>query len=74
MTMVTGEKILVDHPATETATILSELGSNSFLLFTEVRSGTSTPARDVIVGTRQIVLVRAMDELSTQSSTFRPKR
>jgi hypothetical protein len=72
--MVTGEKILVDHPATETASILSELGSNAFLLFTEVRSGTSTPSRDIIIGTGQIVLVRAMDELSTQSTTFRPKR
>jgi hypothetical protein len=74
MTMAGGEKILVDHPAAGMQELLSELGSNSFLLYTEVKSGSSVDARAIIVATAQIGLIRPLDELSTQSTTFRPKR
>ena len=74
LTTVTGEKILVDHPAAGTQDFLSELNSHPFLVYTEVRSGSATPARDVIVATGQIMLARPLDEFTTQSTTFRPKR
>jgi hypothetical protein len=74
MTMAVGEKILVDHPAAGMQEMLSELSSNAFLLYTEVKGGSSTAAREIIVATAQIGLIRPLDELSTQSTTFRPKR
>jgi hypothetical protein len=74
MTLSSGEKILVDHAATGMGEILSELSSNAFLVYTEVKSGSSGPAQEVIVASSQITLVRPLDELTTQSTTFRPKR
>jgi hypothetical protein len=74
ITLSGGDRILVDHPATGMEEILSELSSNAFLVYTEVKAGSSSPARQVIVASNQIVLVRPLDELTTQSTTFRPKR
>ncbi len=74
ITTIMGEKILVDHPAAGVQEILAELNSNAFLRYTEVRTGTSAPAKELIVASGHIVLVRPLDEFTTQSSTFRPKR
>jgi hypothetical protein len=74
MTLSSGEKILVDHAATGMEEILSELSSNAFLVYTEVKAGSSGTAQKVIVASSQITLVRPLDELTTQSTTFRPKR
>lgn len=74
MTTSAGEKILVDHAATGMKDILSELKCNAFLLYSEVTGGAASTAREVIVATAQIALVRPLDGLSTQSTTFRPKR
>ncbi len=74
MTTAAGEKILVDHAANGMKDILSQLKCNAFLLYTEVTSGASTAAREIIVATAQIALVRPLDGFSTQSTTFRPKR
>lgn len=72
--MSDGEKILVDHAAAGMKEILAELNSNAFLRFREVRSGTQAPAPEVIMASGQIMVVRPLDGLATQSSTFRPKR
>ncbi len=69
-----GEKILVDHAAADIDEILAELNSTGFLAYTEVKAASSVAARRVIVSSSQIVLVRPLDELTTQSTTFRPKR
>lgn len=74
MTTAIGEKILVDHAATGIDDILSELRANTFLAYTEVKAGGVGPARQVIVASSQIVTVRPLDELTTQSTTFRAKR
>ena len=69
-----GERILVDHAAPAMQQILDEVTSSAFILFSEVKGGSSTPARDVIVATRQITLIRPLGDRSTQSTEFRPKR
>ncbi|MGH6926218.1 MAG: hypothetical protein ACRED5_21025 [Propylenella sp.] len=74
MTTAAGEKILVDHASGGMDDILSELKSNAFVLYTEVVGGASTASREIIVATAQIALVRPLDSLTTQSTTFRPKR
>ena len=74
MTISNGEKILVDHAATDMRELLSELDGKSFVLLQEVKGGSSTPAREVIVASNQITLVRLLGDLSTQGSDFRPKR
>lgn len=74
VTTTIGEKILVDHEATGMSEILSELSSNKFLVYREVRPASSTPVREVIVASGHIAIVRPLDGLSTQSTTFRPKR
>jgi hypothetical protein len=74
VTMSTGEKLLVDHPATSMTDILAEVGSKAFLLLSEVMGGSSTPARDVIVASRQIALIRPLGDRTMQGTDFRPKR
>jgi hypothetical protein len=74
MTTTLGERILMDHPAADVDAILAELGSNAFLSYTEVKAGASGAPLKVVVASSQIVLVRPLDGLSTQSTTFRPKR
>lgn len=74
MTTTLGENILVDHPAADIEEILAELRSNAFLPYTEVKAGASGAVLKVIVASSQIVLVRPLDGLTTQSTTFRPKR
>lgn len=74
MTLSDGEKILVDHPAVGMQEMLSELDAHGFLLFSEIKGGSSTPAREVIVASSQITLVRPLGDQSFQGSNFRPKR
>ena len=74
MTISNGEKILVSHSATGMQEMLSEVDGNGFLLFDEVKGGSSTPAREVIVASSQITLIRLIGDNSTQGTTFRPKR
>ncbi len=74
MTISDGEKILVDHPAEGMSELLSELQSSDFLLFKEIRGSTANVAKDVIVASAQITIIRAIDGDSRQSTTFRPKR
>jgi hypothetical protein len=69
-----GEKILVDHPAVDMEEILSALESKAFLIFSEVQGGSNTPARDVIVASAQVTLIRPLGERSMQGTQFRPKR
>jgi hypothetical protein len=72
--MTGGAKILVDHEADDMSALLSELGANAFVLYREVAGGSLTQARAIIVASGQVAVVRPLDELSTQSTTFRPKR
>lgn len=74
LTLSTGEKILVDHAATGMTEILSEVENKAFLVLSEVMGGSSTPAREVIVASRQIALIRPLGDRSMQGSDFRPKR
>jgi len=74
VTLSDGEKILVDHPAGGMDEILSALENKAFLLFSEVQGGSSTPARDVIVASAQVTLIRPLGERSMQGTQFRPKR
>ncbi len=74
MTISGGEKILVDHPALAMQDILSDLSGNNFMLLSEVKGGSSTPAKEVIVATNQITLVRPLGDREMQGSSFKPKR
>ena len=74
MTVSNGEKILVDHAASGMQEILSEIGREDFLLFSEVQGGSSSPARKVIVASAQITLIRPLGDRGMQGSNFRPKR
>jgi hypothetical protein len=74
MTISNGEKILVDHEGGGMQDFLDALDENDFLLLSEVKGGSSTPAREVIVASGQITLIRPLGEHSTQSTTFRSKR
>jgi hypothetical protein len=73
MTISNGEKILVEHPAVTMQDIVTELADNDFMLFNEIKGGSSTPARELIVATSQITLIRSLGEHG-QTSDFRPKR
>lgn len=74
MTISNGEKILVDHAASGMQEIPAQIGRDDFPLFSEVQGGSSLPAREVIVASAQITLVRPLGERSMQGSNFRPKR
>lgn len=73
LTTSNGDRILVDHASSSMQEFLSELNASPFVLYTEVKGGSSS-AVEVIVASGQITLVRPLSELSTQSTTFRPKR
>lgn len=74
MTLSNGEKILVDHAAEDMDSFLAALDSSAFLMLSEVKGGSSTPARGVIVASKQITLVRPLGAQSLQGTDFRPKR
>jgi len=74
LTIAGGEKVLVDRSASGMQELLSDLTSNDFLLLEEIRGAASGTPHEVIIASRQIILVRAIDGDSRQSTTFRPKR
>jgi hypothetical protein len=74
LTLLGGEKLLVDHPAEGVTELLAAVAGKELLLFTEIRDATSAPSYEVIVASRQIVVVRSVESASRQNTTFRPKR
>lgn len=74
MTLSGGETILVDHAALAMQEMMGDLAANDFVLFTEVKGGSATPAKEIIVATRQITLIRPLEQHSMQGSNFKPKR
>ena len=62
MTTSNGEKILVDHVSASMQEIVAELGDHDFVLFNEIKGGSSTPARELIVATSQITLIRSVGD------------
>ncbi|MYZ46542.1 hypothetical protein [Propylenella binzhouense] len=74
LTMASGEKLVVDHPASDMAAMRTHLTAGPFVVFSEIRSGTEGPMKDVIVATGQISILRSLAEGATQGSGFRPKR
>lgn len=72
LTLSSGEKILVDHPAESTDEILAAFDGKAFVPFSEVKVGTSS-VRDVLVASVQVALVRPLGG-DSQGSQFRPKR
>ena len=74
LTISGGEKILVDHACAGMEELRKHLDGNEFILFSEVKVGSPTPIREVIISTRQITLLRPVTDGTTQGSSFRPKR
>jgi hypothetical protein len=74
MTLAGGEKILVDHAASDMGEILRDLARDDFMLFSEVKGGSSSPAREIIVATRQVTLVRPLHDRSAQTTDLRSKQ
>jgi hypothetical protein len=74
MTLNGGEKILVDHAVPAMQELLQDVAANDFMLFSEIRGVSSAPDREIIVATRQITLIRPLDQQSRQGTAFRPKR
>lgn len=62
MTLANGEKILVDHAGGCIRDVLAELDGKAFLLLGEVNGGSFSPARDVIVASAQVVLIRQIGD------------
>ncbi len=69
-----GEKIVVDHSTSGMAEFAAEIGGKNFLTLTEITGASASAAREVIVASNQITLVRPLGDQSTQGSNFRPKR
>jgi hypothetical protein len=74
VTLVTGEKIVVEHPTPSMGDFLAEVDGKALLLFKEITGAAAGASREVILASRQITMIRPLSELSTQGSNFRPKR
>ena len=74
LTLSNGEKMVAEHRSTGIDKFLTEVEANAFLLVTEIRSGSQTPPKEVMVATRPITLIRTSEEGSMQGSNFRAKR
>jgi hypothetical protein len=74
VTLVTGEKIVVEHPTPSMSDFLAEVDGKALLLFKEITGAATGASREVILASRQITMIRPLSELSTQGSNFRPKR
>ncbi len=68
-----GEKVLVDHPAESMDELLSALDGKAFVPFGEVKVGSTTAVRDVLVASEHVALIRPLGD-DSQGSQFRPKR
>lgn len=73
MTITNGEKILVEHAAATVQDLAAEIDGKAFLVVLEIKTGSSTPTRELIVATNQIALVRPIGE-GMLGSEFRGKR
>jgi len=73
MTITNGEKILVEHAAETVQDLATEIEGKAFLVVLEIKTGSSTPTRDLIVATNQIALVRPIRD-GMMGSEFRGKR
>jgi hypothetical protein len=69
-----GEKIVVDHPTSSMAELVSEFEGKDFLTLTEIIGASAAGVREIIVASGQITLIRPLSDQSTQGSNFRPKR
>jgi len=74
MTLCGGEKLLVEHSAATMREMHTVLDQSQFLLASEIKTGSSVPAPDILVATGQITVLRPLVEGSMQGSNFRPKR
>jgi hypothetical protein len=74
MTLVDGEKILVDHGSSDVEAMARALADQRFLVFSEIRGGGTAAVQKLIVATEQVTVMRPMDAAGTQGSGFRPKR
>jgi hypothetical protein len=70
----TGDKVLVDHSAAGMAEFAADLAGKPFLVLTEITGATAGAARDVIIASSQITMIRMLGDQTTQGSNFRPKR
>jgi hypothetical protein len=73
LTISNGEKIMVEHAAADMREFAADLDGKQMVLFNEIKTGSSTPARELIVATNQITLVRSIGE-GMLGSAFRGKR
>lgn len=74
LTMAGGEKFVVDHPAAAMSEMRAFLAGGPFVVFAEIRVGTTVPLQELLVATGQISLLRPLGAGATQGSSFRAKR
>ena len=74
LTLSNGEKMVAEHPSPSIDRLLIEVEANAFILVAEIKSGSTSLPKEVLVATRQITLIRTLDEGSMQGSGFKAKR
>jgi hypothetical protein len=74
VTLVSGDKIVVDHPSPGMSDFLAEVEGKAFLLFKEITGAAAGASRDIILAAGQISMIRPLSEQTSQGSNFRPKR
>ena len=74
VTLASGEKIVIDHGAADVTELLPAVESKQFLLLKEITGASVAAARDIIVASGQITMIRPLSDMSSQGSNFRPKR
>ncbi len=74
LTMFGGEKLLIDGAIEEMEHMRVHLVGTGFVLFKEIKAGSTVPPREVVISTSQIALLRPLPEGSTTGSNFKPKR
>jgi hypothetical protein len=74
VTLATGEKIVVDHGAAGIGDFLAEADGKAFLMLKEITGAAAGAARDIVIASRQITMIRPLGDMSSQGSNFRPKR
>ena len=74
VTLASGEKVVVDHGAAGVAELLPAIESKQLLLLREITGASAGAARDIIVASGQVTMIRPLSDTSSQGSNFRPKR
>ena len=74
MTLSSGEKLVIDHPASGMAELAADIGGKDLLMLTEITGASAGAAREIVVASGQITVIRPLSDQSTQGSNFRPKR